>query len=473
MQHNHIEHTYSAPRRGVRLVVGLVALVTVLGLLLALVLVLRDTFDPAARARASEAAYQASLQHARLWWLDDVTAVLWRLVPFAVVGVGLALAWRRFGSHEYIKAYHVTQHAKALRSPGPQTLTYSPHITGGAPAALPDVAQLDAPVLGAPAFAELVASGLVGPGAPLLLGFASDGKPITGSWRDLYSSAVGGLPGTGKTTTLRFLAAQAALHGARFAILDPHAGAGDESLATTLAPLSSSFLAAPAASEDEMRHTMGLVRLLVDRRLAGDADRAPVLLAVDEFSRLMARSELAPELSGLLEYIAQEGRKVGVFALLSGQVWLASRSGGSELRYSLASAFVHRMHRKQASILLPQGEGVAAERLAPGEALLLSTSGDVQKVKIPLTTAADIERLGWSVGSPSGCLEDATSDVKNESLQTPKLLSPDAARAASLFLAGTAPSEIVYQLRGVKSSGGRPYRDALNEVYDLLREGLA
>ena len=88
-------------------------------------------------------------------------------------------------------------------------------------------------------FAQLLSRGRVGKGNPLLLGFdVETGGELVGSWLDLYSTIVSGLPGSGKTTSQRFLACQTALQGARFAICDPHAGAADDSLAATLAPLS-------------------------------------------------------------------------------------------------------------------------------------------------------------------------------------------------------------------------------------------
>jgi hypothetical protein len=74
-----------------------------------------------------------------------------------------------------------------------------------------------------PSFGDLLSSGRIGKGNPLVLGFdEADNSEVNGTWLDLHSTAIGGMPGTGKTTTQRFLACQTALQGARFAIIDPH-----------------------------------------------------------------------------------------------------------------------------------------------------------------------------------------------------------------------------------------------------------
>ena len=96
----------------------------------------------------------------------------------------------------------------AAVAPGPHSIHYAPHqvyqhrseggqIVDVAPPALPSPA---------PTFATLLAQGTIGPGRPLITGY-SDGQAITGALADWRSGAVAGLPGSGKTTTQRFIAA--------------------------------------------------------------------------------------------------------------------------------------------------------------------------------------------------------------------------------------------------------------------------
>lgn len=154
---------------------------------------------------------------------------------------------------------------------------------------------------------------------------------------------------------LRWMASQCGqlpLRGVR----EQRTAADDDSLASTLAPLSSMFLCAPATNARAMLSSVQLVAETLDRRLRNtSSERWPLILAADEFTNLM-RGELAEPLAALIERIAQEGRKVLVFALVSGQVWTAERTGGSALRDSLASCYVHCMKRRQANHLLQLGD---------------------------------------------------------------------------------------------------------------------
>lgn len=244
-----------------------------------------------------------------------------------------------------------------------------------------------------PSFSELLHNGTIGPHQPFLLGYA-DGKPLTGSWKSLYSSAIAGLQGSGKTTTIRFLAAQAALQEARFVVADPHAETeSEDSLAETLMPLQSRFLCAPACDFTEIVQSIQLVQTHLDDRLHGGKERYPLLLCIDEFTKLMRSESLAQVLIPLLESIAQEGRKVGVFAMLSGQIWTVDRAGGSAVRDALASCYVHRIKRNQARLLIAPEEARKAESLQTGQALLYQTNGDFRLVSIPNTTAADVEQV--------------------------------------------------------------------------------
>jgi hypothetical protein len=493
------EPTYSKPRRPPRLLIALALLVAGLALALLLVVVLRDALDPLARAEREAARWRAEQLAAQLAPLDLVVAAGWRLLPLVLVAgagvVALVVAYRRWAGHQYIQAAHVTRALEALhRHPAvPQTLSYSthyaPHLRAPA-AALPGHEVAEAPQLAAaPSFAQLLAGGRVGRGNPLLLGFDTDsGAELVGSWLDLYSTAVSGMPGSGKTTSQRFLACQTALHGARFAICDPHAGAADDSLAATLAPLSAAFVCEPASAD---RAILEIVRYVADvgrRRVSGqDRDLTPLILWVDELTSLLGRSSVADELAELLERVAQEYRKRAVFVCASGQIWTAARTS-SELRDSFASVLCHRMKRSQARLLLPTDEAEQAERLPIGQAVLWRTSGATSTVQIPLTTADDVRRVagmlatGRPTPQPPGSqgeaiLQPADMPGRSQAVAMAARLrgasvSAEAARAAQMFLDGLDPAAIVWELRQVRSSQGGKYQAALGEVLALIRDGL-
>lgn len=382
---------------------------------------------------------------------------------------------------------------EAIHQPGQTPAHLSQHISqaprlsdAGAPA-LPQLETSE--VLAVPTFAQLLDKGRVGKGNPLLLGFNDDdSSEIAGTWLDLYSTAIAGMSGTGKTTTQRFLACQTALHGARFAIIDPHAGAADDSLAGTLAPLSSAFVCEPASSDKAIVEVVRYVADVGKRRIDGkDNDVTPLILWADELTALLGRSSIADELAELLERVAQEYRKRFVFVCGSGQIWTASRTT-SELRDSFASVLCHRMKRSQARLLLPTDEAEQVERLATGHAVLWRTSGLTQTIAVPNTTAQDVERVASLLATPrlqhmpdrsqfEADLKPFGKPLGSQSVATPEWLptapaSAEARRAAAMFMEGADPAVIVYELRGVKSSQGGKYQATLAEVLNLVRDGM-
>ncbi len=300
--------------------------------------------------------------------------------------------------------------------------------------ATPETSSLPAPT---PTFGQLLQARVIGHDSRLLLGYA-DGAPLFGTWRDLYSAAVVGLQGSGKSTTLRFLAAQSALVGASFVVVDPHGDAGEDSLAATLAPLSSAMLADPASDEQSILRVLALVEDELARRRHGQRG-APLILFVDELSALQ-RGRLAAPLSDLLEQVAQEGRKFGVFCLLSGQIWTTERSGGSAVRDALAACYLHRSKPSQARLVWP-GVGREVQQLQPGQAMLCRTTGDVVRVTVPQTTDRDLVDVSHRLPAPSTTRTDSASwsaPTKRQPAPAPAVqqvseqepLSPVEARAA-------------------------------------------
>jgi hypothetical protein len=230
------------------------------------------------------------------------------------------------------------------------------------------------------------------------------------------------------------------------------------------------------------------------RRIDGlDADMTPVMLWVDELTALLARSTIGPDLTELLEKIAQEYRKKNVFVSASGQLWSASRTT-SELRDSFASVICHRMKRGQARMLLPTDDAQLVERLSPGRAVLWRTSGATAIIGIPNTTEADVKRVATMIGaagSSSGTIpvttrlgmgfhpapkidphstqnRPAASAVATQALSG-QTLTAEGLRAYTLFLEGKDVTEIVLLLRGVKPKDAARYQTALKEIQALIR----
>jgi hypothetical protein len=111
-------------------------------------------------------------------------------------------------------------------------------------------------------------------------------------------------------------------------------------------------------------------------------------------------------------------------------------------------------------------------------------------------TEADLERIGSliaqpaaTIGQPFGFQPVTTKVTPSAQLVTARrhdgdiaatsaapvttaAVSPEAARAADLFLAGNDLPAIVKELRGVVPREGRRYMSALAEVTDLVRQAM-
>jgi hypothetical protein len=349
------------------------------------------------------------------------------------------------------------QHQTMLEAAGNRSVPvhYAPHISiagrEGA-SALPEQPQGadgEQPV-SVPSFAQLLESGRVGRGQPLLLGFdLGTGAAIEGAWLDVYSSALAGMPSSGKTTSQRFMAAQLALWGARFVVCDPHAGAGDDSLAATIDPLRSTYLVEPAEDAEAILQAIRYVDSIGAARIAGhDQGRDPVVLWVDELNGLLADDAVGPELLKLLKETSRQYRKVSVFLSCVAHTWSASSTGrSSDLRANFASRMCHRMERGQARILVPNDLATRAERLEPGQAVL-HTMRHSTIVQVPLTTGDDVARV-------AGLLTDGSATM-------PRLVPQPATET------GAAPAA---EIGGAPTSGdsGSGHPKALDARAEMVR----
>jgi len=378
-----------------------------------------------------------------------------------------------------LAAHHAVALAQAQRVVYPHSLNYSPKITStatttGQAAALPTPSPLTVPSL-----ADLLGNGTIGRDAPtkgMILGYTAEG-PITGGWDKLFSCAVGGIAGSGKSSTIAFLLAQSALRGARLYLIDPHGG-DRESLATRLDPLAPAFFIDPADDTLAMGRAVRVALAEVERRMKCD-DRSPLVVMVDEFTSLQ-RSSLADDLSKLVEVLGQEGRKKGVYGLFLGQAWTAARSGGSAGRDSLASAFVHRLRASQARYLT----GLRAEELppdvhdlAPGEAYLLSTAGDMTRVRVPFVTEQAVQMTGRMLTDTAPTLTiPRQAPGKPEAVAVPTHpnaldgLTTEEQRILERFLGGESIPDICRAISGAVN--GRAYTKAQADVAAALRKSL-
>lgn len=489
---NRTAHT--APRRYSPLItLGLIVAGAVV--LLVLVLALRDALDPLRRAEAWYAYERQQRLDEQLSALDTAVAAGWRVLPLLLVAgagvVGLLALYHRLAARRFVEADKLIALQRAQRQQFPDSLqTLAFHDSSRQErAALPEPEygeeEGDEPdVRAVPTFAALLDAGKLGKGTPLILGYdLATGAAVEGTWLDAYSSALAGMPHSGKTTTQRSTACQLALWGARFVVADPHLEAGDDSLGATLDPLRSIYLAEPASAPSAILDAVRLVDDIGRRRVEGERDRTPVVLWVDELNGLLQDPQIGPALAALLKETARAYRKVGVFLSCVAHTWTASSTGGStDLRANFASRIVHRMERQQARNLVPTELAPRAERLEVGQAILHSMRHSTI-VQVPLTTAADVQRVARMLADTAPTIATMASVASNgqttgnqpaskaSASESPIALSPERARILALFAEGKDTAEIVKTIwPGV--TNGRRYTEASRDVLATIRQAL-
>lgn len=479
-----------------------------IAILLLLILLLANQFDPQARAARELASYRQAQIDQTLTPVDLFVGTLWRLIPpLLLIGTAILaglIAYRRWATHEYIKAQHIAEITRAQTQQLPVGLhTLTLHAGRQAlpapPAALlpgnTTPSNIEQPVT-APLFATLLEQGQIGPDnvgrrQPIILGYGMEGA-ITGDWRSLYSTGLGGLQGSGKTWAATFLLAQSALNGARLVIGDPHAG-DSESLAARTAPLAPAFLCDIADDDRSILAALQLADDELQRRKHNHPDRWPLIVAIDEWTSLR-RGKLAEILPELIEDFTTEGRKLNCHLMLLAQRW--DKDSVGDFRNTLASAYVHRMRPAEARMMTGLPASVMPNdtlQLAPGECYLLDTRGQLVRVRIPLMTPDDLMIVGQrlhpatdkparpfgfqppsrqSRNSQESAINQSNTPLDYSAPEREIVTTPEATRILALFLEGKDAGAIVTELTDMTSKAGKPYLIKLAEVQAIIREAL-
>ena len=256
-----------------------------------------------------------------------------------------------------------------------------------------------------PSFAELLTSGTIAPGKDMILAY-DGGQPIRGSFEDIYSSAIAGESGSGKTSTELFLLGSGLVTGGvDFRIIDPHYP-HKKSLGKQIEPLIKARVVQFASYYDDILIILQDICTIIDERLAAkEEDGTPTVLVIDELA-FLAKTSIAKDLFFTMERISTEGRKCAVYMLAASQTWLTARTGGnSVVRDTLTSAYVHRMKPKQAAVILQDKDEVDIVRKQvkkAGEVLLLAVGEDSRVCRMPLATAADMQTVSQMIVRQAG-----------------------------------------------------------------------
>jgi hypothetical protein len=318
-------------------------------------------------------------------WLTMALRVAIFTVPPAYV---LVFIWQRWGRSRYIDAYHVEQltRARVQVAPLATSFHFAPHQEQ---LSAPDVPQLEAPADDIPALpftregmsrlAQLRQMGhICRSGNSLLVGY-TEGKPSYIELPECGFIGVGGQPRVGKSSTSLLLIEQAILSNWHVFIGDPHIQKAD-GLLSRCKPFSGR-LAKQAVTPEEIAELIRLVDKIGRRRVEGDADRTPCILVLDEFSNLVWRDMLPPDVLGILPSMAAEYAGVGVHGILIAHDWSKASLGGdlgAALRRAITHRLIHRMDAGNVEFLLPKGSSAQARAvtsLEVGRALYWGPEG--------------------------------------------------------------------------------------------------
>lgn len=312
--------------------------------------------------------------------------------------------------------------------PVPSSVHYAPHYARIIEKDGEVTQTLDEPQTQVADFWSLYNAGQL-PSNGFLMGFnMDDGQPVVANWLQLYSALVGGASGSGKSTMIRNILAQSALQGGRFVVLDKHFGSGGESLGESLMPLRSHLVGDVAATEQQMVDALKYVYTVGEQRKSGqDKDRTPLILIVDETTALLQRSNIAQELTKVLGEIAQETRKVSVYAMCIGQNF-HGKIMDTTVRNSFVSMITCRTRRDVARTMSGNNDfAVMAEQLRRGQAVWMNPDGDMVRLAVPNTTQAHIEALARVIDAQ---VVEPLKESLNQSRQPAQIVQADSAITA-------------------------------------------
>lgn len=302
-----------------------------------------------------------------------------------------------------------------------------------------------------PTLFDLIESGDIAPGEmSMVMGYdkAKLDKGIlqlvVGSWPGTH--AVAGKGRSGKTRRVIAMIAQALIAGARVLVCDPHYSKLD-SLARSLEPLEKYLTIARGESQivDLSREFLAEMEARVD-----DPARpcAPWLIVYDEWSREMdENNSKMPEggrdiLIDVAKNCSTQYAGYMGYCCIIGQIWTQASAGGTDIRRSLQSVFVHQLSGEFASFFFRARKWQArAEELKKRECIYRDTDSQVLEILtigVPDDTANRVAVYLASLGMQA---IEAPAQDRAQALQPAPYYPPlqDRAQGEQLYLPAPAP----------------------------------
>lgn len=327
-----------------------------------------------------------------------------------------------------------------------------------------------------PSLFDLIESGEIAPGEmSMVMGYDKESlakgilQLVVGPWPGTH--AVAGKGRSGKTRRVIATIAQALIAGARVLICDPHHTKQD-SLARSLEPLANYLTIARGEAQivEQSRMFLHEMEARID-----DQQRActPWLIVFDEWSRLMDENNAKMPEGGrdLLIDVAKNcsSQYAGYmgFCCLIGQYWTNEHAGGTDIRRSLQSVFIHQLSAEYAQFFIKSAKWKnKAEELKRRECLYRDIENQVSiivTVGVPDDTAQRIAGYLASIGMP------AIEQPRSAQMEHYLLTEPTTASASTST--PCSEREIIISSEALPGRNPGSDVDALREIAKRLRNG--
>lgn len=284
----------------------------------------------------------------------------------------------------------------------PNTFTYRPQMShANNISAISDIEQSETQPFEewvTPPFQVLYQQNAFPTNGEILLGFSDYGDRLLTKLSKFAAVIIAGASGKGKSSLFRYCLLQHMMYaqeGLDLLMCDPHAHAGDDSLAHSLAPLRHMFLGDVASDERDILSAAQYCVEVGQRRVDGDGGRKPLMLVIDEISLLLDGSDIADELGHCLKRIGREFRKVSVMAVVIGQQF-GSNVMDTGVRNSFTRVLACPNIRDNVGHMLPSSAAKQVEEIRVGQFVDYEIGAGTQVVNFPDTTRQDVEIVAAS-----------------------------------------------------------------------------
>lgn len=312
-------------------------------------------------------------------------------------------------------------------------------------------------------------------------------KPTYIEWASIGLCGVAGKAGSGKSSTMRLLAAQMAMSGTGLLIADGHGRFGQQSLGATLQPLAASFILPVAVDDADILNVVTMAHKVAQWRMKHwtDSKEPPrIALIIDELANILMRfdKETAQYVINALNYFATEARKTNVKTFIAAQNWTQDFIGAASIRKNMNTVILHRTAADEVAKFTNLSMiKKTAPNMHVGEAWIISQLDPV-KVRIPRVTQDDLVAITSSIPVyiPSHDVETIVHKKPTVSAsqrdisqfrsrdQTQDILQKWYVEIRKLNKEGYTKTQVIQQIWNVSPGSSKRYKLA-SKIYDSIK----